>query len=76
MSHLSEPAESDQVVALYAADEREVATIAAAQERGSAYCGLAHARFFSSVRSATGAEPDPLTDQDPALRDALLSKHS
>lgn len=120
----------------------EVATIAAAQQRGSAYCGLAHARnlapelgvqtviqiatgedddparqaiytlahqvaaapaditakdleplrgqgfaddeildviltaaircFFSSVLSATGAEPDPaLTDQDPALKSAV-----
>jgi len=185
MSYLSEATESDQVAALYAADERgqgyvanytkvfahrpevyaawktlsaavqanmtleryEVATIAAAQQRGSAYCGLAHARnlaremgvetvtqiatgedddpsrraiyelarqvaaapaditakdleplrelgfadaeildvvltaaircFFSSVLSATGAEPDPsLTDQDPALRDVLLSRHS
>jgi alkylhydroperoxidase family enzyme len=32
--------------------------------------------FFSSVLSATGAEPDPsLTDQDPALRGVLLSRH-
>jgi len=79
MSYLSEATESDQIAALYAADERgqgyvanytrvfahrpevyaawqalsaavqanmtleryEVATIAAAQQRGSAYCGLA-----------------------------------
>ena len=82
MSYLREPAETHQVAALYAAEERgqgyvanftkvfahrpevyaawktlsaavqanmtleryEVATIAAAQQRGSAYCGLAHAR--------------------------------
>jgi len=31
--------------------------------------------FFSSVLSATGAEPDPaLADQDPALKAAVLSR--